>query len=448
MTYDEAVRYLLQLGRELAVPQQPRVQKFDLENIRCLARHLQHPERRFPVVHVAGTNGKGSTAAMLESVLRAAGLRTGLYTSPHLERINERIQLDGVPITDELFAAAFATVRQSIETLLAQGALRAHPTFFECVTATAFVVFARQRVGCAVVEVGMGGRLDATNIVTPEVALITEIDFDHEAYLGHSIEAIASEKAGIIKPGRPVVLAAQRPEACRVIYRRAAELGSPVVNIFEAYRLEAIASQQGCYEAVAVESETGERIRLAPPLAGRWQLRNALAAAAAARQLARQGWPIPTSAITTGISAAQWPGRLERMTEQPAVYLDGTHNAAGARELAAFWDEHWAGRRVVLLFGILRDKPVEEIAGLLFPRAAHVVLTQPSSSRALSVDTLAELTAHLAFSYESATDPADALERALGCAGPDDIVLITGSLYLAGELRRALLRLPIRVRSD
>src|ERR1700733_4170232 len=208
MTYDESVRALFSLGKELASPRQPalssaqgaRVQKFGLENISIVAAALGNPHLKIPCVHIAGTNGKGSTAAMLESVLRAAGLRTGLYTSPHLERINERLRIAGVDISDEKFAAAWTRVHSTIERLLAEGKLEAHPTYFECVTAMAFVAFAEAGVQFAIYEVGLGGRLDSTNIVQPEVAVITSIDFDHENFLGHSIAEIAGEKAGIIKP--------------------------------------------------------------------------------------------------------------------------------------------------------------------------------------------------------------------------------------------------------
>ena len=209
MNYEESVRALFSLGRELAAPRQPalslaqgaNVQKFGLENITTLAAALGDPQLKIPCAHIAGTNGKGSTAAMLESILRASGLRTGLLHSPHLERINERIRINGETISDEAFAAAWTRIRAAIESLMAAGKLAAHPTFFECMTAIAFVAFADAGVDFAVYEVGMGGRFDATNIVQPAVAAITAIDFDHEAYLGHSIEEIAAEKAGIIKPG-------------------------------------------------------------------------------------------------------------------------------------------------------------------------------------------------------------------------------------------------------
>src|SRR5262244_2744601 len=213
MNYESAVRYLLSLGRELAAPTQASAAKFDLENITVLAERLGRPDRAYPVVHIAGTNGKGSTAAFIERILRQAGFRTGLNTSPHLERINERIRINGEEVSDQIFAKTFTRVQEVIEELLAAGRLQAHPTYFECVTALAFEVFARERVEFAVVEVGLGGRLDATNIVRPQVSVITRIDFDHENYLGHSLAEIAGEKAGILKPQAPAVFAPQLSEA-------------------------------------------------------------------------------------------------------------------------------------------------------------------------------------------------------------------------------------------
>jgi dihydrofolate synthase/folylpolyglutamate synthase len=435
MTYAEAVKYLLALGRELAAPRQARVQKFDLDNILLLARHLGEPQRKFPSVHIAGTNGKGSTAAMVEAILRESGLRTGLYISPHLERINERIQIAGEPVSDQEFARSFTRVRDLIERLLASGELAAHPTYFECLTAMAFETFAEQKVEFAVLEVGMGGRLDATNIVTPEVAVITQIDFDHEDYLGHSIEQIAGEKAAIVKPGVPVVLATERPRARKVVERKAAELGAPVVETERDFRLENVRAEDGWYRATAVHLESGEHFELAPSLAGRFQLRNALAALAAARIVAKRGWPVTRESIERGIARARWAARLERFGGRPVIYLDGTHNPAGARELVDFWNEHFAGRRVLLVYGAMRDKAVDEIAGLLFPRAAHVILTQPRQGRAISVDALGAMSGHLADHFEKVADPAEAVGRALKLAGPDDVVFITGSLYLAGDLR-------------
>ncbi len=439
MTYDEAVGYLLTLGRELAAPSHTRAAKFDLRNITVLAEHMGSPQRAYPCAHIAGTNGKGSTAAMLEAILRSAGLRTGLYTSPHLERINERICLEGREIPDSEFAESFARLRAWIEALLARGpalgGLAAHPTFFECLTAMAFDYFARSAVDFAVFEVGMGGRLDATNVVFPEVAVITQIDFDHENFLGHSIEAIAAEKAGIIKPGGWVVSAAERPEARAVIARRAAEMDARLVEVDAAYRVDSLSASAGCYRAVVAAAHSAKRIELALPLPGRFQVRNALAALAAARLLAERGFPVDDASIARGIASVRWPGRLERLHDRPAVFLDGTHNPAGARELLAFWEEHFPGRRIHLVYGAMRDKAVDEIAGLLFPRAASVVLTEPRQPRAISASVLAGLTRHLAANMEIVPEPGEALERALELAAPDDAVFATGSLYLVGDLR-------------
>lgn len=443
MNYAEAVRYLLSLGRELGAPTQPFPPKFDLANIRALAGRMGNPERAFRSVHVAGTNGKGSTAALMESILRAAGLRTGLYTSPHLERINERIRIDGEPIADDEFAAAFTRLQGLIEELLANGALRIHPSYFECLTAMAFAVFREKRVDVAVVEVGLGGRLDATNIVVPEVAVITQIAFDHETFLGHAIEEIAAEKAGIFKPGVPVVSAAERLEARAVIARHAKQLGCPLVELDSAYRIEnEMASATGS-SARFREISSDWTLDVNIPLRGRFQLRNALTAVAAIRQLATgdlfrkssAGSGIDNATISRGLAAVYWPGRLELLQERPTVYLDGAHNPAGARELAAYWDANFAGRRIHLVYGALRDKAVDEVAGILFSRAATVVLTEPPTSRAISARQLAEMTDHFSARVEVISDPEAALEHAMELAAPQDVIFVAGSLYLVGALR-------------
>lgn len=442
MSYEESVRALYKLGRELAAPQQARVQKFGLQNIRLLAEALGHPHLAVPCVHVAGTNGKGSTAAMIESILRAAGFRTGLYTSPHLERINERIRIDGEEISDESFAACWTRVQSAIESLLAAGKLAAHPTFFECVTAIAFVAFADSfhfgplREFVAVYEVGLGGRLDSTNVVEPRVAVITPIDFDHENFLGHSIEEIAGEKAGIIKRNGWVVSAPQRPEARAVIAARARGSDARVVETNALWQLRAITSQDGFYQAVASGREKGGPITIKPSLAGKFQIQNALTAATAAILLRECGFGVSNNAISAGISSARWPGRLERISERPAIYLDGAHNPAAARELKAFWEENFVGRRLRLIYGAMRDKAVDEVAGLLFPLAESVILTEPRQSRAISAQTLAEMTCGLAPRVAVVADPAEALDAALSDAASDDVIFVTGSLFLVGDLRR------------
>jgi dihydrofolate synthase/folylpolyglutamate synthase len=435
MDYEAAVRYLLSLGRELAAPTQAAAAKFDLENITILAERLGRPDRAYPSAHMAGTNGKGSTAAFLESILRRAGFRTGLNTSPHLEKINERIRVNGEEISDDAFAETFTRIQALNEELLASGKLRAHPTYFECVTAMAFEYFARARVEFGVFEVGLGGRLDATNILTPVVSIITRVDFDHENFLGHSLAEIASEKAGILKPSVPLVLAEQRPEVPEVIRARARELGCPVIETATAFQIEKEWMENGCSRARVTEVESGWSLELAPSLPGRFQVQNSINALAAARYLQKRGYRISDSSIVEGIAEAVWPGRLEKLQVGPDVYLDGAHNPSAARELAAFLEQNLTGRKVRLVFGALRDKAVDEIAGVLFPHAAEVIFTRPRTTRAISVAQLAEITAYHALHFTVIPEPEAALEYALDRADVTDAVIVAGSLYLVGQLR-------------
>ncbi len=435
MNYDESVRSLLRLGRELGAPRQARLEKFGLNSIATLAAELGNPHLAKPCVHVAGTNGKGSTAAMLESILRAAGLHTGLYTSPHLERISERIRIDGKEISDLEFAAIWTRLRSSIEPLMASGKLSSHPTFFECLTAMAFVAFEEHGVDLAIYEVGMGGRFDATNIVQPEVGIITPIDFDHENFLGHSIEEIAGEKAGIIKPGMSVVSSVDRAHARRIIARRCEEVEAQLFDIDQYWRIDRIESLYGCYRAAAFSAQWQSSLVIEPSLPGRFQVRNALAAATAAQLVSKRGFAVSGESIRRGIAQTQWAGRLERLSQRPDLYLDGAHNPAGARELLSFWEENFANHSILLVYGAMRDKAVDEIAGFLFPRADSVILTEPHQPRAVSASMLAEMTGHFAKRSIVIPDPSDALEAALQMAAPGDAIFATGSLYLVGELR-------------
>jgi len=445
MDYAAAVTYLLSLGRELAAPTQAAAAKFNLENITVLEERLSHPSRAYPSAHIAGTNGKGSTAAFLESILRHAGLRTGLNTSPHLEKINERIRIDGKEISDEDFAAVFTRIHETIEQLLADGKLRAHPTYFECVTAMAMEYFAEQRVDFAVFEVGLGGRLDATNILAPAVTIITPIDFDHENFLGHSLHEIAAEKAGILKPNTPVVVAPQLPEAREVILNRAKELACPVIDTNLAYRnhekprsarqAKSESFATGTITATIVEVPSGWSLDISPSLPSHFQVQNALNAVAAARVLVTRGLQVTDDAIAAGIANTIWPGRLEKLQAHPDVYLDGAHNPAAARELAAFLAQNFASRKIWLIYGALRDKSVDEVAGWLFPLAAEVVFTEPRTPRAISVSQLAEIAGYHARHYETIPEAEKALDHVLAKAEPEDAIFVCGSLYLVGQLR-------------
>ena len=325
--------------------------------------------------HIAGTNGKGSTAAFLESILRRAGFRTGLNTSPHLEKINERIRVNGEEISDEAFAETFTRIQALNEELLAAGKLRAHPTYFECVTAMAFEYFARARVEFGVFEVGLGGRLDATNILTPVVSIITRVDFDHENFLGHSLAEIAAEKAGILKPSVPVVVAEQRPEALEVIRARARELGCPVIETAAAFRIEKEWMENGCSRARVTEVESGWPLELAPRLPGKFQIQNSLNAVAAARYLQKRGYRISDDAITQGIAEAVWPGRLEKLQTEPGCLSGWRAQSFGGERACGLPGAEPRGRKIWLVFGALRDKAVDEIAGVLFPHAAEVIFT-------------------------------------------------------------------------
>lgn len=417
MNYPDSVHFLYALGNEI------KTAKLGLDRIRLVLDALGRPQDSCRFVHVAGTNGKGSVCAMIEAALRAGGQRTGLFTSPHLAEPAERIRIDGRPIDSEEFAEAFNRVHAASEELLAAGTIDLHPTYFETVTAMAMLVFAGRKTDRVVLEVGLGGRLDATNVVSPELCVITPIDFDHEMYLGRSIEAIAGEKAGILKAGVPAVFARQRPEAEAVLSARATDVART-----SDWRVQDM-------ELTARES----RFRLEPvgldlvcPLAGEHQVENAVTAA---RALDRLG--VPPSVIEQGIAAAQWPGRLERVSERPEIIVDGAHNPAGARALAAYITRFYAGRRVRLIFGAMRDKAVAEIGGILFPLAAEVIVTAPRQSRALSPEAMRDIVDNVELRVAPDLEAALAL---IGDAAPGDVVFITGSLFLVAEARQILIR--------
>ncbi len=413
MTYEKAVRYLYSLGNEV------KTAKLGLERITALLGALGDPQRKFRVVHVAGTNGKGSTCAMIEAGLRAAGVRTALYTSPHLTEPTERIRIAGEEVTEAEFAVVFEQVHSRAERMLREGSIDLHPTYFETVTAMAFLAFSQGKVETAVIETGLGGRLDATNVVRPEVTVITPIDYDHQNFLGDTIESIAAEKAGILKPDATAVIARQRPEALRVLLDKADEVDCPVLLTSDWPVLE-----------LSVDAR-GSRFRTAAytidcPLAGEHQVENALAAAMALDLLGVR---------PEGIARTRWPGRLERVHEEPEVILDGAHNPAGARALAGYIRRFYAERTVWLVFGAMRDKAVKEMAEILFPLAERVILAAPDNARAME---MAELRA-LAPEGEVAASVEEAARMALS-APEDAAVFFAGSLFLVGEARAALKR--------
>jgi dihydrofolate synthase/folylpolyglutamate synthase len=408
MTYSESVQFLYSLGNEIQTA------KFGLDRISRLLQALGGPHRCGRFIHVAGTNGKGSTCAMIEAGLRDAGVRTGLYTSPHLVEPTERIQIAGQPISENQFAEAFTQVHELAERMLSRGELDLHPTYFESVTAMAFLLFARQQVDTIVLEVGMGGRLDATNVVDPLLSVITPIDFDHQFFLGDTLAKIAAEKAGILKPGVPAIFAEQ-PEEAETILRAHAK--GP-------YTL----AREWAISDLSI-NERGSTFRMRDleivcPLAGQHQVENARTAAIALHQL---------SLSPAGIAQTRWPGRLEQVSREPEIILDGAHNPAGARALANYIRRFYSGRRIWMIYGVMRDKAVGEMASLLFPLADRVIVTAPDNSRAMPPEEIPAPGATIARTVGQAV-------ALLDKAAPSDAIFITGSLFVVGEARALLVQ--------
>lgn len=408
MNYAESVRFLYSLGNEVQTA------KLGLERIARLLDALGNPERACRWIHVAGTNGKGSTCAMIEAGLRTAGVRTGLYTSPHLTEPTERIRTGGEALSQAQFAAVFSEVHETAERMLEEGDLDLHPTYFETVTAMAFLLYAREQLNTVVLEVGMGGRLDATNVVTPELCVITPIDFDHQIFLGNTLSQIAAEKAGILKASVPAVFAQQPAEAEAVL--RAHAKGP--------YTL----SRDWAITDLAVDAR-GSRFRLRDmeivcPLAGEHQVENARTAAIALHHF---------GVSPAGIATTRWPGRLERISEAPEIILDGAHNLAGTRALVQYIQRFYAGRRIWIVYGVMRDKAAGEMAALLFPLAQRVILTMPDNSRAMPPENIPATGATITHSVAQAV-------ALLNEAEPTDVIFITGSLFVVGEARALLVQ--------
>jgi dihydrofolate synthase/folylpolyglutamate synthase len=438
MSYAAAIEGLYALAGELhSAPGQPH-RKFELGEMRILAAALGHPENKFPAVLVAGTNGKGSTSATLASILTSAGYRVGLYTSPHLSRVNERIQVDGVPIADDEFAALYFRVDDCARKLVNDGTLRGYPSFFEAMTALAFLAFAEKAVDIAVLEVGMGGRLDATNIVEPIFSVITDISLDHTEWLGSTITEIAREKSGILRQDGVLITLPQHPEANQVIGEAAVAHNVRGVNAADYVPAQSDVDSSGRYPLKVL----GERIEAASPLAGVHQQRNiALAIATAAELSNSHSYNITAGNIAEGIQRTRWPGRLERFSEagRADVLLDVAHNPAGAWALrSALSHLDPQPKSMTAVFGCLRDKAVKEIAQILFPLFDAVVLTEVDSPRTASLAEMQSAAESTGVKIETAPTPQEALLRAQVLAPSDGLIVVTGSVYLVGALRESL----------
>ncbi|HXG92850.1 MAG TPA: folylpolyglutamate synthase/dihydrofolate synthase family protein [Blastocatellia bacterium] len=429
MDYAESIKYLYALGHEVLAA------KYGLENIRLLLEKLNHPERAFKSVIIAGTNGKGSVAAMIDSIARVAGHKTALYTSPHLVHIEERIRVAGQEISETDFARLASRVRAASEMLVLDGRLAALPTFFEQVTAIALCYFEESRVDLAILEVGLGGRLDATNAVDRILSVITSIDYDHQNILGSTITEIATEKAGIIKPGARVVIGRQQhEEATEVLMRRCIETGALPVFANEPTNVTA-----GEFGRLSFDYESGQSnySRVMLGLRGRHQAANAAAAIEAAEVLSESGFNISREAIVKGLREVSWPGRLELIEMRPALLLDGAHNTAGARALRAYLDEFWPVG-VTLVFGAMADKNIEGMMRELAGAAKTIVLTRVRDSRAANQAQLGKAALGSPRNVIFTETVRQALSWARSVTPPDGLICVTGSLHLVGDVKRLL----------
>ncbi len=422
MSYESVVEFLYGLQKHGI--------KLGLENMRLLAARLGEPQRRYRTLHIGGTNGKGSTAAVAAAILQAAGYRVGLYTSPHLVDFRERIRVNGEPIGETQVAELTERIRELVQA-------DCSPTFFEFTTAMAFQHFADAEVDVAVLEVGMGGRYDATNIVEPLVTVITTVALDHEEYLGRTVDTIASEKAGIVKPGVPLIVGSVPAEAFAVIEVVASQRRASVSRLNRDFKVEGESPAGFRYEGVASRYD-----QLACPLEGRHQLDNAACALAMIEAAAVRGLPVSEPAIRAGLRSVRWEGRLEVIEREPPVLVDGAHNPSAAEALAEYLSRYrrqHPGSRVILVLGMMRDKDHRGFLARLLPVVDEVVLTQADIARAARAEDLRLSLADLIPSAHAVPQAADALALAKRLAAPSDLICITGSLMLVGDIK-ALLR--------
>ena len=431
MDYQNAVEFLWQHAMFEARPaNQYAPQHFNLDRMRSLLAALGDPQAKFPSVLIAGTKGKGSVAAFTESILRAAGYRTGLYTSPHLHDVRERFQIQRMPIPRAFFAEIMRTLRPQIERFPGI-------TFFEITTAIAFEYFARENVDLAVIEVGLGGRLDATNVLQPQVCAITALSYDHVELLGSTLDKIAAEKCGIIKAGVPLVCAPQPPAALQVVEQIAAQRGAVLQLVGRDWHYKRL-SVKRTGQLCAVGRSNAPAAEYELPLLGAHQVENAAVAVALAAELRAAGWQLAEAAVAAGLRTVVWPARCELVPGSPPYILDCAHNGESALRLRAAIKEHFPAQPYVLLFGAMQDKDIAGMFESLLPDAQAVVLTHATNPRSLQLEALGALAAPYARAVSTAATVPEALRRAAALAGPQALVLVTGSVALVGEARTAL----------
>ena len=440
MDYDEAVQYLYSFTNfELAPAKRYAPELYDRGRVIELLAALGDPHHRFASVHVAGSKGKGSTAALIASMLQAAEYRTGLYTSPHLFSFRERVQVNRQLVAEDRVAGLVGEMRPAVAQIPGL-------TTFELITALGFLHFARAGVEIAVVEVGMGGRLDATNVLDPLVTAITSLSLEHTTFLGDTLAEIAAEKAGIVKPGVPLVLAPQRPEADAVIAGVCRRRGARIVRSRDLWNTRILRrSEDGSLfdlQAVAGNEEGDQFGRFVAaagpfrlPLPGDHQIENALVALAIVGLLRSRGFPVAAPTIGEGIATVRWPGRMEVLSREPLVVADGAHNPASARTLVAGLRDYFKPRRIRLVYGSLVDKDVEGVLRVLLPAVDDVVVVAPRFPRAMPVEEIAAVVRRLGFAPVVAPSVAEGVRMAADRAGPGDLVCVTGSLFVVGEAR-------------
>lgn len=436
--YHEALEWIHGMGRFGIKP--------GLERVAALLEVLGNPHHNLSFVHIGGTNGKGSTAVMLASVLRAAGYQVGLYTSPYLLSFTNRMAINGSDINPEELVDLVKEIRPLIEKIKIDPNL-GQPTEFEAVTVLALTYFARRKVDLVVLEVGLGGRLDATNVVDPLYSIITNVSLEHTAILGDTVEAIAAEKAGIIKKERPLLTSAEDEKVLKLLKERCRKLNSPFYRIYPALAnhheqapgpaavLEKI-TKEGQYFSYTGFSRHFDELFI--PLRGLYQLTNASTAVAAAELLSGMGFTIPEDAFRRGLAATEWPGRLELMHEKPLLIMDGAHNPASMEKLADAVPRYFDYRRLILVLGVLADKDMKTMLGHILPLANRVIFTRPVLPRAAEPQDVARF-ASANFSLSDSPiiveDYREALDKALAEAEPEDAVLVTGSLYTVSDVR-------------
>jgi len=427
LTYDEALRELYRL-QKFGI-------KFGLSKTTNLLHAFGDPHRGKRYVHIAGTNGKGSVAAMVAAILAQAGLRVGVYSSPHLVRFTERFRINGREMEPEIAAGLAAELMNAVDP-------REPPTFFEIVTAMALVHFARENVDVAVMEVGMGGRLDATNIIAPLVTVITNISLEHQDYLGKRLLDIAGEKAGIIKPGVPLITAVTQPPVIRLYESLCREKGAPMTRLGRDVRYRSTARGLHYYGKKRVLHG------LRPGLPGRFQARNAALALAALEALEDRGIRVEEEEIREGLSRVSWPGRMQLMAKDPAIVVDGGHNPRAVRALADAVPRAFSYRRLILVIGVMADKDIPAMMKEMVPVADYVVYTRPVYARAAAPETLERAAKENALETPGEIVPElrQALDRAKEIADAEDLILIMGSLFTAGEALSLLD--PVQYRPD